>query len=244
MPIFKFSLSSSFGGFLNGLIGADSNSTPVNADNDSPAVTVRVDTAHPTARTHPASCVSGLLRSGGPAAIIRRVAFDVIDALNSQVPFSDPHIIVERSKRIAPSIANKNASTGIVWVSIRMLWVASIQDAKPYAIFCRFRHSVSCFGFANFRALCAAARGGVTRSKVTSSHDSTGAARAGARPQGGIIFCRPVIAGDGPFSENLSSNVFNSWWYTFISHFLTPSKSVVRGLPVVAGGLRTIHGYV
>ncbi len=81
------------------------------------------------------SRVPALLRFGGPAAVFRRIAFVVVDAVNRVLlGWGFTHVRQKRLKVIKPSVAHRDASATVVMESGIARVVATSFHAAPSAI--------------------------------------------------------------------------------------------------------------
>lgn len=132
-----------------------------------------------------APCVVGLLYSGRPAAVVRRIWAVVVDPLNAEPrPIRDVHVIVE-GLEVLPSITYDDTPSSIVGVSCRAWVVASPTEPLPDQIQSRICHSMDFPVFTNLReflAAYAATAYGVARSQTICPGNRMSATRALASP--------------------------------------------------------------
>jgi len=88
------------------------------------------------------SRVSQLLLSGGPLAVIFRVAKRVVNSLSSMLRRGAwPHVMIEYLKRL-PFIADRNTSAAIVVVAVRRDAAATRAHGTPCGVFRGLTHAV------------------------------------------------------------------------------------------------------
>jgi len=89
------------------------------------------------------SSVSGLFLSAGPAAVLRRVAFLIVDAVNRMLRGGTPtHIFKERLEGISPALTHRNAAAAVSAVAAIVLIVTTLNHTNPNPILGAFVHPV------------------------------------------------------------------------------------------------------
>lgn len=95
--------------------------------------------------------VSVLFSIGRPAAILRAVAFIVIDTINRRFGCrARPHVFEKLRKVVMPLLTNGDASCSVVFIPFFVRVIATLKDVLPSLIFRRSAKSM--FGI-NFNSL-------------------------------------------------------------------------------------------
>ena len=124
-----------------------------------------------------------LLRACCPSAIRRLVRTVIVDTVQSHSGWAWTHVAEERGKVIAPSVADVNTSTAVIWVSRIGRFMASALHHAPSVVFRALPHAVFAGAISKDRTLEASAGFGMRSPKAHLSNNGLISAFALAYPR-------------------------------------------------------------
>ena len=136
------------------------------------------------------SSISSLFFSGRPPAILGRVAFRVVDAIQRVFQtWAWAHVFQKCLNGILPLWAHRNAATSVPAIARIVGIITTLEHASPTSIFWASRHSMFGKKKAGDFFHKAAAAASVSAAQATRTNDNCISADATAQPSEIIGFC-------------------------------------------------------
>lgn len=85
--------------------------------------------------------VASLLKRRGPSAVVRRVSFRAINAVDRFAFWLRPHVRI-KIREIAPALADLDAARAVPAVALALRVVAALRHLDPYGVLLSLRHAV------------------------------------------------------------------------------------------------------
>jgi hypothetical protein len=169
-----------------------------------------------------------LLGTRCPSAVIRRIPFIVVDAIERVFrAWTFPNICEEVLEGIRPSIAYHNTAIVIVGLVFCAIWRATTAHSMPRFIFWRFGHAIRRFGVMLSATL------GCSLAEVTTKRDGFITAITTTKPHGIVTVVLARITDNGQAAELMAGQVLSygrGKGYNLLSHVRTSFTNVMRGL--------------
>lgn len=154
----------------------------------------------------PRSAIIGLLFTGAPLAILRRIRAIVIDAFDSQSFRRQTHIVKKGFKTITPAVAHNDTSSAVIGIRRIILVVTSAYQMSPSVIktCTALSMSASCIAKHFFSQTTAAFSAAFT--KPVATHHFLIPAIAETQPSGFATYSSLFLENDQLF-ESLTSKI-------------------------------------